>query len=119
MPTLPQIPLAIVVDIVSRVSLVLAAGLVLTPLAGRNAASRYSLLVASLGAVLFMPATMLAAHAFPQQRWQIDWLGAGNTGGRAEPSAALPEAKRGRALTSACPWVGSADDSPLVRQRMT
>ena len=77
MPTLTGIHCATTIDILIRVSLVLTAGLVLTPTARRNAALRHATLVAALVTASVVPAAMLTTQVLPVSRLQLgllEWL---------------------------------------------
>ena len=75
MPTLTALHCAIAIDVLMRVSLVLAAGVLLALAARRNAASRHAILVAGLAGAFIMPAAMLTMQVLPVSRWQLRLLG--------------------------------------------
>jgi hypothetical protein len=67
--------LAITIDVLMRVSVVLAASFLLAVTARRNAALRHAILVAGLAAAFIMPAALLTVQALPVSRWQLGLLG--------------------------------------------
>jgi beta-lactamase regulating signal transducer with metallopeptidase domain len=75
MPTFTGLHLAITIDVLIRVSIVLAAGLLLALAARRDAALRHAILVAGLAAASLVPATMLTMQALPGPRLQLGLLG--------------------------------------------
>jgi beta-lactamase regulating signal transducer with metallopeptidase domain len=75
MPTLTGLHLAIATDVLTRVSLVLTAGLLMALTARRNAALRHAYLVAGLAAAFLVPAAMLTLRAMPVPRLQLGLLG--------------------------------------------
>jgi beta-lactamase regulating signal transducer with metallopeptidase domain len=75
MPTWTGMGLAITIDVLTRVSIVLTAGLLLALTARRNAALRHAILVAGLGGAFVVPAAMLTVQVLPVSRWQLGWLG--------------------------------------------
>lgn len=72
MPTWIGLEFAPVMDVLIRITLVLAAGLLLAIPARKNAALRHALLVAGLVMACLVPATMMAMRAMPVSRWQVE-----------------------------------------------
>jgi beta-lactamase regulating signal transducer with metallopeptidase domain len=86
MPTFTGLYLTIAIDVLLRVSIVLAAGLLLARAARKNAALGHAILVASLAAAILMPVTMLAMQSLPAPRLQLGWLS------REEPGDSVADA---------------------------
>jgi beta-lactamase regulating signal transducer with metallopeptidase domain len=74
MPTVTGIGLALTIDVLTRVSFVLTAGLLLAHTARRDAALRHAILVAGLAAAFIMPAAMLTMQVLPVSRFQLGLL---------------------------------------------
>ena len=75
MAILSGIPCAITIDVLVRVSLVLAAGVMLAFTARGNAALRHAILVAGLAAAFIVPVAMLTMQILPVSRLELGLLG--------------------------------------------
>ncbi|AGA28548.1 M56 family metallopeptidase [Singulisphaera acidiphila] len=91
MPMLTGMGLAITIDVLIRVSFVLAVSLMLAYTTRWNAALRHAILVAGLAAVFIVPGATLAMRGLPVPRWQLGWLSRAGIDGPAEIALVSPQ----------------------------